>query len=56
MKTLLHPQQITKAFNECTEEEAKALLVEIFTARNYSNQEMIQTINEIVMRLNIEKH
>ena len=50
---MLLPQQITKAFNELTEEEAKALLVEIFIARNYSNQEMIMKINEIVERLNI---
>lgn len=51
---MLHPQQITTAFNDCTEEEAKALFIEIFTARNYSNQEMIQTINDIVVRLAIE--
>ena len=50
---MLLPQQITKAFNELTEEEAKVLLVEIFIARNYSNQEMIFKINEIVERLNI---
>ena len=50
---MLLPQQITKAFNELTEEEAKALLVEIFISRNYSNQEMIMKINEIVERLEI---
>ena len=50
---MLLPQQITKAFNELTEEEAKALLVEIFIARNYNNQEMIMKINEIVERLEI---
>lgn len=48
---MLLAQQITRAFGELSEEEAKALLVEIFTARNYSNQEMIQTINDIVERL-----
>ena len=53
---MLLPQQITKAFNELTEEEAKALLVEIFIARNYSNQEMIFKINEIVERLNIAQN
>ena len=48
---MLLAQQITKTFEALSEEEAKALLVEIFTARNYGNQEMIQTINEIVDRL-----
>ena len=52
---MLLPQQITKSFNELTEEEAKALLVEIFIARNYSNQEMIMKINEIVERLEMMK-
>lgn len=52
---MLLPQQITAAFEKLNEEEAKALLVEIFTARNYGNQEMIVTINEIVERLDIEK-
>ena len=50
---MLLPHPITTAFNELTEEEAKALLVEIFIARNYSHQEMIFKINEIVERLNI---
>ncbi|MER2190487.1 MAG: hypothetical protein ABS951_05965 [Solibacillus sp.] len=53
---MILPQQITKTFNALPEEEAKALLIEIFTARNYSNQEMIQTINDIVVRLDIEKN
>lgn len=53
---MIMPRQITKTFNELTEEEAKALLVEIFTARNYSNQEMIQTINDIVVRLEMENN
>lgn len=51
---MISPLQITKTFTELTEEETKALLVEIFTARNYSNQEMIQTINDIVVRLEME--
>ncbi len=50
---MLLPQQITKAFNELTEEEAKALLSRNFYCSNYSNQEMIMKINEIVDRLNI---
>ncbi|WP_431029723.1 hypothetical protein [Lysinibacillus sp. LZ02] len=50
---MLLPQQITATFHELTEEEAKALLVEIFIARNYGNQEMIMKINEIVERLDI---
>ena len=52
---MLLPQQITTAFEKLNEEEAKALLVEIFTARNYGNQEMIRTMNEIVERLEMEK-
>jgi hypothetical protein len=52
---MLLPQQMTAAFDKLTEEEAKALLVEIFNARNYGNQEMIRTINEIVERLEMEK-
>lgn len=52
---MLLPQQITAAFEKLNEEEAKALLVEIFTARNYGNQEMIRTMNEIVERLGMEK-
>lgn len=52
---MLLAQQITAAFEKLTEEEAKALLVEIFTARNYGNQEMIMVINEMVERLGMEK-
>lgn len=52
---MLLPQQITAAFEKLSEEEAKALLVEIFTARNYGNQEMIMTINEMVERLEMER-
>ena len=48
---MLLPQQITAAFEELNEEEAKALLVEIFIARTYGNQEMIMKINDIAERL-----
>lgn len=48
---MIPAQQIVKKINELSEQEAKMLLVEIFNTRNYSNQEMIQTINEMVERL-----
>ncbi len=52
---MLLPQQITAAFDELNEEQAKALLVEIFISRNYGNQEMIMKINEIAERLEMAK-
>lgn len=47
------PQQITELFNELPEHEVRALLVEIFIARTYGNQEMIQTLNDIAARYNL---
>ena len=44
------PQQITQLFNQLPEQEVRALLIEIFSARNYGNQEMIQVLNDIAAR------
>ncbi len=52
---MLLPQQITAVIDELDEEQVKALLVEIFIARNYGNQEMIMKINEIAERLELMK-
>ncbi|WP_169817409.1 hypothetical protein [Caryophanon tenue] len=50
---MILPQQITALFASLSEEEVKALLVEIFIARNYGNQEMIMKLNEIAERYNL---
>ena len=55
VRSMLLPQQITAAIDELDEEQVKALLVEIFIARNYGNQEMIMKINEIAERLEMMK-
>lgn len=47
-------QQLTAVFQQLPEEEVKALLVEIFIARNYGNQEMIMKMNEIAQRYNLQ--
>lgn len=44
------PQQIAELFKQLPEEEVRALLVEIFISRNYGNQQMIETINDIAAR------
>lgn len=47
------PQQITELFNRLPESEVRALLIEIFITRNYGNQEMIQTLNDIATRYDL---
>ena len=37
--------------NQLTEEQAKQLLMEIMTAKSYSNQELIQKVQEIIERM-----
>ena len=45
------PQEITKAVSQLNEEETKQLLVEILIAKNYSNQEVLMKVQEILERL-----
>lgn len=42
---------MTEKLQSLTAEEAKMLLMEIFSARQYGNQELIQTLNELEQRL-----
>lgn len=44
-------QRLIAKINELNEEQAKMLLVEIFAARQYGNQEMIQVINAMADRI-----
>ena len=37
--------------NQLTEEQAKQLLMEIMTAKSYSNQELIQKVQDIIERM-----
>lgn len=41
---------VMEAVNQLTEEEAKQLLMEIMTAKSYSNQELIMKVQEIIER------
>lgn len=50
---IVSSQQITALLNELPEAEVRALLIEIFIARNYGNQELIQTLNDIAARYNL---
>lgn len=45
------PQHITKAVADLTEEQAKQLLVEILIAKNYSNQEVLFKVQEVLEQL-----
>ena len=42
---------VMDAVNQLTEEQAKQLLMEIMTAKSYSNQELIQKVQEIIERM-----
>ena len=42
---------VSEAIQACTEEQAKQLLMEILTAKSYSNQELIQKVQEITEQL-----
>ena len=42
---------VLDAVNQLTEEQAKQLLMEIMTAKSYSNQELIQKVQEIIERM-----
>ena len=39
---------VMDAVNQLTGEQAKQLLMEIMTAKSYSNQELIQKVQEII--------
>ena len=42
---------VMDAVNQLTEEQAKQLLMEIMTAKSYSNQELIQKVQDIIERM-----
>ena len=42
---------VMDAVNQLTEEQAKQLLMEIMTAKSYSNQELIQKVQEVIERM-----
>ena len=46
---------VMEAVNKLTEEQAKQLLMEIMTAKSYSNQELIQKVQEITEQMEMEE-